>query len=199
MGDYVKESRIIIIISLIMMIALIPLLFVLQLVGINQELSINIITNLECGVVVGLVTAICQYCIAKRRIINTIYSLYFELYMTYFSVRNKEFLHHVNILAFFNKLTELTSKIRDSLSEYHGFLKKKDSTYMKINPQVNIGENYKAKKIAKTLVKWFNEKSVDESIEPFIKDVEATLKNIDEKRFKEDKEQMLKMFDYIWK
>ena len=51
----------------------------------------------------------------------------------------------------------------------------------------------------KTLVKWFNEKSVDKSIEPFIKEVENILKNIDEKRFNEDKEQMIKMFNYIWK
>lgn len=41
-----KESRIIIIISIIMMVSLIPMLYLLQLFGINQELSINIITNL---------------------------------------------------------------------------------------------------------------------------------------------------------
>ena len=70
---------------------------------------------------------------------------------------------------------------------------------MIMNPQINMGENYKAEKMIKTLVKWFNEKSVDKSIEPFIKEVENILKNIDEKRFNEDKEQMVKMFNYIWK
>jgi len=152
-----KESRIIIIISIIIMVALIPMLYFLQLFGINQELSINIITNLECGVIVGLVTAICQYFMAKRRIINAVYGLYFELYTTYYTVRNKEFLHHINTLAFFNKVTELSSKIKDSLSEYHGFFKKNDSIYMIMNPQINMGENYKAEKMIKTLVKWFNE------------------------------------------
>lgn len=194
-----KESRIIIIISIIIMVALIPMLYFLQLFGINQELSINIITNLECGVIVGLVTAICQYFMAKRRIINAVYGLYFELYTTYYTVRNKEFLHHINTLAFFNKLTELSSKIKDSLSEYHGFFKKNDSIYMIMNPQINMGENYKAEKMIKTLVKWFNEKSVDKSIEPFINEVENILKNIDKKRFEEDKKQMINMFNYIWK
>ena len=194
-----KESRIIIIISIIIMVALIPMLYFLQLFGINQELSINIITNLECGVIVGLVTAICQYFMAKRRIINAVYGLYFELYTTYYTVRNKEFLHHINTLAFFNKLTELSSKIKDSLSEYHGFFKKNDSIYMIMNPQINMGENYKAEKMIKTLVKWFNEKSVDESIEPFINEVENILKNIDKERFEEDKKQMINMFNYIWK
>ena len=121
-----KESRIIIIISIVMLVALIPLLYILQLCGISSELSINIITNLGCGIIVGLVTAICQYFMAKRRIINAVYGLYFELYTTYYTVKNKEFLHHINILAFFNKLTELSSKIKDSLSEYHGFFKKND-------------------------------------------------------------------------
>ena len=194
-----KESRIIIIISIIMMVALIPMLYFLKLFGINQELSINIITNLECGVIVGLVTAICQYFMAKRRIINAVYGLYFELYTTYYTVRNKEFLHHINTLAFFNKLTELSSKIKDSLSEYHGFFKKNDSIYMIMNPQINMGENYKAEKMIKTLVKWFNEKSVDKSIEPFINEVENILKNIDKERFEEDKKQMINMFNYIWK
>lgn len=194
-----KESRIIIIISIIIMVVLIPMLYFLQLFGINQELSINIITNLECGVIVGLVTAICQYFMAKRRIINAVYGLYFELYTTYYTVRNKEFLHHINTLAFFNKLTELSSKIKDSLSEYHGFFKKNDSIYMIMNPQINMGENYKAEKMIKTLVKWFNEKSVDKSIEPFINEVENILKNIDKERFEEDKKQMINMFNYIWK
>ena len=194
-----KESRIIIIISIIIMVALIPMLYFLQLFGINQELSINIITNLECGVIVGLVTAICQYFMAKRRIINAVYGLYFELYTTYYIVKNKEFLHHINTLAFFNKLTELSSKIKDSLSEYHGFFKKNDSIYMIMNPQINMGENYKAEKMIKTLVKWFNEKSVDKSIEPFINEVENILKNIDKERFEKDKKQMINMFNYIWK
>lgn len=194
-----KESRIIIIISIIIMVALIPMLYFLQLFGINQELSINIITNLECGVIVGLVTAVCQYFMAKRRIINAVYGLYFELYTTYYTVRNKEFLHHINTLAFFNKLTELSSKIKDSLSEYHEFFKKNDSIYMIMNPQINMGENYKAEKMIKTLVKWFNEESVDKSIEPFINEVENILKNIDKERFEEDKKQMINMFNYIWK
>ena len=134
-----KESRVIIIILIIMGIILIPFGFLLKLLENRMCLEnhiLNIITNLECGVIVGLVTAICQYFMAKRRIINSVYSLYFELYTTYYTVRNKEFLHHINTLAFFNKLTELSSKIKDSLSEYHGFFKKNDSMYMIMNPQI---------------------------------------------------------------
>ena len=66
-----KESRIIIIILVIMSIVLIPLLYILQLCGVSKDLSINIITNLECGAIVGLVTAISQYFVAKRKIVNS--------------------------------------------------------------------------------------------------------------------------------
>ena len=192
-----KESRIIIIISIIMLLVLIPLLYILKLCGISSELSINIITNLGCGIIVGLVTAICQYCMAKRRIVSTIYGLYYELYTTYYYVKNKEIMHHYNSLAIFKKLTELSSKIKDAVSEYHGFFKEHDSMYMKINPTINMGDNYKTKKMIKTIIKLFNEKAFNENVEPFIKEVESILKNIDEKRFEEDKEQMIKMFNYF--
>ena len=192
-----KESRIIIIISIIMLLVLIPLFYILKICGISSELAINIITNLGCGIIVGLVTAICQYCMARRRIVSTIYGLYFELYTTYYYVKNKEIMHHYNSLAIFKKLTELSSKIKDAVSEYHGFFKEHDSMYMKINPTINMGEKYKTKKMVKTIIKWFNEKAFDESVEPFIKEVESILRNIDEKRFIEDKDQMIKMFNYI--
>lgn len=180
-----------------MLLVLIPLFYILKICGISSELAINIITNLGCGIIVGLVTAICQYCIAKRRIVSTVYGLYFELYTSYYYVKNKEILHHYNSLAIFKKLTELSSKIKDAVSEYRGFFKEKDSMYMKINPPINIGKNYKTKKMFKTIIKWFNEKAFDESVEPFINEVENILKNIDEKRFEEDKEQMIKMFNYL--
>lgn len=106
-------------------------------------------------------------------------------------------MHHYNSLAIFKKLTELSSKIKDAVSEYHGFFKEHDSMYMIINPTINMGENYKTKKMIKTIIKWFNGKAFDENIEPFINEVESILKNIDEKRFEEDKEQMIKMFNYF--
>ena len=193
-----KESRIIIIILIIMGIILIPLLFILQMCGLDRDLSINIITNLECGVTVGLVTAICQYFTAKRRIINSVYGLYFDLYRTYYTAKNKSFLYHYNAISIFKKLTELSPKINESLGDYHGFLKRKDSMYMKMYPQVKMVEGYKAKNIIKTLLLWFNRKSFNRTIEPFIKDIEKILIDIDKERFEKDKHQMISMFDFMW-
>lgn len=179
-------------------IALIPLLFILQICGLDRDLSINIITNLECGVTVGLVTAICQYFTARRRIINNVYGLYFDLYRTYYTAKNKSFLYHYNAISIFKKLTELSPKINESLEDYHGFLKKKDSMYMKMDPQIKMGEDYKIKNIIKALFLWFNKKSFNKTIEPLINDIERILIDIDKERFEKDKQQMIGMFNFMW-
>ena len=193
-----KESRIIIIILIIMGIVLIPLLNVLLLCGIDKELSINIITNLECGVIVGLVTAICQYYVARRVIINTIYGLYFDLYQTYYVAKNKSFLYHYNAISIFKKLTELSPKINEVLGNYHGFFKKEDSMYMKMDPKIKMDVGYKAKNVIKTLFWWFNKKLFNKTIEPLIKDIEKILIEIDKERFEKDKKQMTSMFNFMW-
>ena len=179
-------------------IVLIPLLFILQIFGVEKDLSINIITNLECGVIVGLVTAICQYFSAKKKIINNIYGLYFDLYRTYYTTKNKTFLYHYNAISIFKKLIELSPKINESLGDYHGFFRKKDSMYMKMDPQIKMGEGYKTKNIIKVLFLWFNKNSFNKTIEPFIKDIEKILIDIDKDRFEKDKLQMINMFNFMW-
>ena len=193
-----KESRIIIIILIIMDIVLIPLLFVLQACGVEKDLSINIITNLECGVTVGLVTAICQYFTAKRKIVNSVYGLYFDLYRTYYVAKSRTLLYHYDAISIFKKLTELSPKINEALGEYHGFLKKKDSMYKKMDPQIKMGEGYKTKNIIKTLFWWFNKKSFNKTIEPLIKDIEKILIDIDKEKFENDKQQMVNTFNFMW-
>lgn len=193
-----KESRTIIIISVIMMILLIPFGLFLKILGVDGELCVSIITNLECGVIVGYVTAICQYFTAKRRIINSVYGLYFDLYRTYYTAENKSFFYHFNAISIFKKLTELSAKINESLGDYHGIFRKKDSMYMKMDPQVKMCEGYKARNLIKVLFLWFNRKSFDRTIEPFIKDIEKILIDIDKEKFERDKQQMVNMFNFVW-
>ena len=193
-----KESRIIIIILTIMIAILIPLLYVFQLFGIDDNLSINIITNLECGAIVGLVTAISQYYVAKRKIVNSVYSLYLELYNTYYTCKNKEFLKHYDAAGVFRKMAEVSPKINELLSDYHGFFKKKDSTYIKLEHPIEPGENYKARNVIKALYRWFNEKEFNNTIDLILKDVEKALTNIDAERFQKDKQQIIKMYNFMW-
>lgn len=83
-------------------------------------------TNLYCGIIVGLITSVCQYFTAKNRIINNIYSLYFDLYRTYYYTKNSPFLYHYNAFNLYKKMCELSPKISENLSDYYTFLGKFD-------------------------------------------------------------------------
>lgn len=192
-----KESRCIIIISILIMTLLIPILYILRSLKISEELCINIITNLSCGLIVALVTAICQYFITKRKIINNIYSLYFDLYTTYYYVKNNKNFNHYNSYAIFKKIVELSPKINNELEEYHGVFMKKDTTYIKLDPKIKLGEYLKLKNIKELNIKWFNKKTFNKNIEPFICEIENCLKNINENKFNTDKKCMIEMFNYI--
>ena len=193
-----KKSRIIIIVSALFILGLSPIYYFVRTIGIEKDLCMNIITNLSCGIIVALVTATCQYFISKRKIVNDVYGLYFDLYRTYYYSKNKVIFFHVNAYSIYKKMIDLSTKINEALEGYHGFFKAKDSLYTKMNPEIKLNESYKVKKIIGTLFKWFNRKTFNETVEPFIMEIEKILKCIDEKRFNKDKDNMIKMFNYIW-
>src|SRR5574344_1538930 len=153
-GILMKESRIIIFLSVIILIALISIFYI----GLDNELCMNIATNLFCGVIVALVTAICQYFSSKRKIINDVYDLYFDLYRTYYYAKNKTIFFHINAYSICKKIMELSPKVYGTLECYHGFFKEKDSLYMKMNPIIQLNQTLKAKNTIKTLYRWFNKK-----------------------------------------
>ncbi len=194
-----KESRIIIIISSLLILIIPPIFCYLNICGLmNGADCFNIATNLYCGIVVGLITAICQFFVYKRKIINTVYGLYFDLYRTYYTSKNKRFLFHYNVINIYKKMIELNPKINEALDEYHGLFKVKDKMYKKMNPVIQLGDEYKGKNIIKTLF-WFNKKSFEKTIGSYINEIEKILTNINDKRFQKDKQSTEKMFNYMWK
>lgn len=194
-----KESRIIIIISLLLMLIIPPFFYYLNICGLlNSVDCFNIATNLYCGIIVGLITAICQFFVYKRKIINTVYGLYFDLYRTYYTSKNKMFLFHYNVINIYKKMIELNPKITEVLDEYHGLFREKDKMYRKMNPVIYFGDEYKGKNIIKTLF-WFNKKSFEKTIGSYINEIEKILTNINDKRFQKDKQSTEKMFNYLWK
>lgn len=193
-----KESRLMIIVTLCLFILLGPFFYLFYLIHPNLLDYVNIATNLYCGIIVALITSICQYCSAKRKIINSIYSAYFDVYRSYYYSKNKSFLWHYNSYGVYKKMIELNPKIVEVLDEYHGLFKKYDKTYRKLNPTIKFGNNYKAQNMIKSFLLWFNKKSFDGIFEPLMKEVENILININIKRFEKDKTEMIKMFNYVW-
>lgn len=96
-------------------------------------------------------------------------------------------------------MIELNSKIAEALDEYHGLFNKYDNTYKKLNPKIKLEDNYKATNMIKSFLSWFNKKSFNSAFEPLMKEAENILISINEKRFEEDKVEMIKMFNCIWR
>lgn len=116
-----KEARFITIIFIVLSVVITLILYFCSLFNFNFDWC-GIGTNLYCGIIVGLITSVCQYFIAKNRIINNIYSLYFDLYRAYYHTKNNSFLYRYNAYNLFKQMCELSPKVSENLSEYHAFL-----------------------------------------------------------------------------
>ncbi len=192
-----KESRLIIIVSILLIIFVAPIAYLLNRYCFYYD-WIGITTNLYCGFIVGLVTSICQYYTAKRKIINTIYSAYFDVYRTYYYAKENAFLWHYNSYNVYKKIIELGPKISESLDEYHGLFKKHDKTYKKLNPKMYLDNSFKKNNILKSCLLWFNKKYFQKSFSSLLSKIEEVLIGINEKRFEKDKAEMIRMYNYIY-
>ena len=193
-----KESRKISIVLILLLIVVLIIRVILNVLNVTYFDYQNIAINLCCGIVVGLVTSICQYYVAKRRIINQVYNSYFEIYRCYFNVKSKPFLKRYDSLRLYKKFVDVFPTISDSLDEYYGIFKKKDKTYMKLNPNVNLEKVIKAKNLNKSVFSLFNKKSFNAVFNPIIDEIEKILININEKRFLQDKIQMERLYRQLW-
>ena len=95
-------------------------------------------------------------------------------------------------------MINLNPKIIETLDEYHGFFKKHDKTYKKLNPIIKLEDNYKVKKVIKSIFYWFNKKYFISTIEPMILEIEKILITINKKRFEKDKEETIKLYNYTF-
>ena len=193
-----KESRKISIVLILLLILVLIIRVILNVLNVTYFDYQNIAINLCCGIVVGLVTSICQYYVAKRRIINQVYNSYFEIYRCHFNVKSKPFLKHYDSLSIYKKFVDVFPTISDSLDEYYGIFKKKDKIYMKMSLNVNLGKVVKAKNLNKSVFSLFNEKPFNTVFNPIIDEIEKVLININEKRFLQDKMQMERLYRQLW-
>lgn len=193
-----KESKVIIIVLIALMIIIHPAILILKFTVPDIIDFSGVETNLYCGIIVGLITSICQYYVARRKIVTAVYNAYFDIYKSYFYSKNNIFLGHYNSYDLLKKLIELNPKIIEALDEYDGLFKKYDKTYKKLNPKVNIIENYKLKHLKKAIFKCFNKKEFYLYFEPLMKNIEDILTNINKDRFKKDQDNMIRMYNYIF-
>ena len=193
-----KESRKIIMVVSFLFIIIGPSFYYLSIIYPNLFDYFNVATNIYCGLIVALITSVCQFCSSKRKIINNIYSYYFDVYRAYYNTKNKPFLWHYSSYTVYKKMMELNPKIIEALDDYQGFFRKHDKTYKKLNPIIKIEEGYKVHNVIKSLLLWFNKRSYYNFLDPFINNVEIILKDINKKRFEQDKYEMIRMNNIMW-
>ncbi len=192
-----KESRLIIIVSLCLFVVLGPIIYLFYKLFPNLLDYMGVATNIYCGIIVALVTSICQYYSSKTRIINCVYSSYLDLYRAFYYINNRIESFNLNSNALNNKIIEVNAKVLDALDEYHGLIKKYDKTYEKLSPTVNLLDESEGKEIVRFFVSSFKSSSFKELHDLLIKNIENILISINEKRFESDKSSMIKFFDYI--
>ena len=193
-----KESRALIIVSVILLALTGPIFYLLYRVTPELIDYVNVATNFYCAIIVALITSICQYYSARHRIINNIYNSYFSIYRTHYYSKNKPILGHYNSMSVYKKITEENYRITEALDEYHGLFKRHDKVYKKINFNVDLGDNYTVKNVKKTVSKWFNKKDYEYVIGNFMIEIEKILNNINKNRFEKDKIEMIKAYNYAW-
>lgn len=193
-----KEARMVTIWTIILGFISTVVVIILHKVYPGKADYFDILTNILCGIIVGLVTSIVQYLVQRRKVINTIYGAYFDVYRTYYYAINNHILFHYNALSVYKKIIELHPKIIDALDEYHGIIRIHDRTYKKLNPQHTLRDSYKRKNILKSIYYLFNKKRIEYSLWPLISEVENILKNIDSKKFEVDKKEMIRIHNNMY-
>lgn len=191
-GEKLKESKVITIVCTITLIALLPILIYFYYVS---ELIYNILISITTGLVVSIITALCQYFVIKSKIKNNIFNCYFDMYKTIYVVEQKKSIFHYNVLSIYKKSMTFLDDLTKNISEYSGFVNnKKNRLYKKMNPSINPNyDDFNIKNFIKLFLP-FNYKRFNKMVIPIQKKLEEILRNIDSKKFDKSFNEYKKIF-----
>lgn len=180
-----KEAKIIIIVLTIVLILLFPFLFFSFK---NIEWLYNILISIITGVVVSLITVICQYFVAKNRIKNNIFNCYFDFYKLICVAENQKILFRYPISSLCKKLPEISIDLSRNLSEYSSFVpNKKDKFYRKLNPLIMIdSKKFNRNNALKLIFFPCNVGKFKELMIPTKKRLEEILTDLNSKKFERE-------------
>ena len=186
---------------LITLSVLLIMLFPISIIIFDNQVVYNILCGINTGLFVSIITAVCQYQVSKKQIKNNIFYGYFDLYKAIYLSEHKKILFHYTIYDIFKKITKLNDVLTNNISNYCGFIPKKYSKlYKKLNPTFEINFNkFNAKNFLKLFLP-FNSNEYKEIIIPLKQNLENALIKIDEKKFKREFNEFLrihKLFKFI--
>lgn len=187
-----KEAKIITIISSSISLILIP--FVIYFYS-TSKFIYNILISIITGVIVTIITSLCQYFVIKGKIKNNIFNCYFDMYKAIYASQHKRLLFHYPVHNIYDNLLVFSTNLSKNLAEYSSFFPAKNSKlYKRLNPTLNPDFNeFNIKNLSKLFFP-INSKRFNELIIPAQKALEKTLKEIDNKEFEKEFKEYKRLF-----
>ena len=190
-----KEAKVVTIVSTILLIILMPLGAYYYFAS---EFIYNILISVITGIVVTIITSLCQYFVMKEKIKNNIFNCYFDMYKAIYVSKHKKVLFHYPVLNIYKKLLVFSDELSKNLSEYSSFYPTaRNKLYKKLNPTLNPNfDKFNIKNLSK-LVLPLNSKRFKELIIPMQETLEKILREINVKKFEKELMEYKKIYKVL--
>ena len=146
-----KEAKVVTIVSTILLIILMPLGAYYYFAS---EFIYNILISIITGIVVTIITSLCQYFVMKEKIKNNIFNCYFDMYKAIYVSKHKKVLFHYPVLNIYKRLLVFSDELSKNLSEYSSFYPTtRNKLYKKLNPTLNPNfDKFNIKNLSKLIL-----------------------------------------------
>ena len=190
-----KEAKVVTIVSTILLIILMPLGAYYYFAS---EFIYNILISIITGIVVTIITSLCQYFVMKEKIKNNIFNCYFDMYKAIYVSKHKKVLFHYPVLNIYKRLLVFSDELSKNLSEYSSFYPTaRNKLYKKLNPTLNPNfDKFNIKNLSK-LVLPLNSKRFKELIIPMQETLEKILREINVKKFEKELMEYKKIYKVL--
>ena len=190
-----KEAKVVTIVSTILLIILMPLGAYYYFAS---EFIYNILISIITGIVVTIITSLCQYFVMKEKIKNNIFNCYFDMYKAIYVSKHKKVLFHYPVLNIYKKLLVFSDELSKNLSEYSSFYPTaRNKLYKKLNPTLNPNfDKFDIKNLSKLILP-LNSKRFKELIIPMQETLEKILREINVKKFEKELMEYKKIYKVL--
>ncbi len=190
-----KEAKVVTIVSTILLIILMPLGAYYYFAS---EFIYNILISVITGIVVTIITSLCQYFVMKEKIKNNIFNCYFDMYKVIYVSKHKKVLFHYPVLNIYKKLLVFSDELSKNLSEYSSFYPTaRNKLYKKLNPTLNPNfDKFNIKNLSKLILP-LNSKRFKELIIPMQETLEKILREINVKKFEKELMEYKKIYKVL--
>ena len=154
----------------------------------------DIFMGINTGLILTFLTSICQYYINKKRIVNNVFSCYFEFFKCIELSEKKKKIMHYEVYNIYKQLNVFSNKLSKNLAEFSGFIPNcRNPLYKKMNRVFEFDAKvFNLKNIFK-LIYPDNRERFEKIVLPFKEHIKNILCDMDSKRFKKEYESFIRI------